>query len=57
MEHGGVVYWDEVNFTPQKVLAVLHAAMDARRQVTIADLGYETIKMVGFVDKLRRKAT
>ena len=46
MEHGGVVYWDEVNFTPQKVLAVLHAAMDARRQVTIADLGYETIKMV-----------
>ena len=40
--YGGVVYWDELNFAPGKVTAVAHSALDDRRQVTIADLGYKT---------------
>lgn len=45
MQYGGVVNWDELNFAPQKVLCTLHEALDDRRQVSLADLGYETFKL------------
>jgi len=45
MQFGGVINWDEINFAPQKVTAVLHEALDDRRQVSLADLGYETFKV------------
>lgn len=42
LRFGGVLYLDELNFAPAKVLSVLHGALDARRQVTIPELGYLT---------------
>jgi MoxR-like ATPase len=39
MRYGGVLYWDEVNFTPARINAVWQSVADARRQVTIQDLG------------------
>jgi AAA domain (dynein-related subfamily) len=43
LQHGpSVINFDEINFAPQKVTAVLHEALDDRRQVSLADLGYET---------------
>ena len=45
LQYGGVLNLDEINFAPQKVTAVLHEALDDRRQVSLADLGYETFKV------------
>ncbi len=39
MRYGGVLYWDEVNFTPARINAVWQSVADARRQVTIQELG------------------
>ena len=45
LQYGGVINWDEINFAPQKVTAVLHESLDDRRQVSLADLGYATFKV------------
>lgn len=45
LQFGGVINWDELNFAPQKVTAVLHEALDDRRQVSLADLGYDTFNV------------
>lgn len=39
IQHGGVLYLDEVNFMPPKTSAVFHPLMDARRFVTIIEQG------------------
>ena len=44
IEHGGIIYLDEVNFLPAKVSAVFHGLLDKRRQITIPELGNKVIK-------------
>lgn len=39
----GVLYFDEVNFLPQRIAAVLHPLFDKRRQITLVDRGGELI--------------
>ena len=43
VRHGGVIYLDEVNFMPPRVLAVLHGLLDKRRSITLMEHGGETI--------------
>ncbi len=45
IRHGGVLYLDEINFAPPRIMAVLHGALDKRRQVTVPELGNETINL------------
>jgi nitric oxide reductase NorQ protein len=45
VRNGGVLYLDEINFAPPRIMAVLHGALDKRRQVTVPDLGNETITL------------
>lgn len=45
MRHGGIIYLDEINFAPMRVMSVLHGCLDARRQITIPELGYETFDL------------
>lgn len=35
--HGGIIYLDEINFAPAKVLAYIHGWLDKRRTVNIAE--------------------
>jgi nitric oxide reductase NorQ protein len=44
IEHGGIIYLDEVNFLAPKVAAVFHPLLDKRRQITIPELGNKVIK-------------
>ena len=44
IKHGGVLYFDEVNFLPAKVAAVLQSLLDKRRQITILEKGNEVIE-------------
>lgn len=43
--HGGLIYLDEVNMLPPRNAAVFHGALDLRRQVTIPELGNESITL------------
>jgi hypothetical protein len=45
IRHGGVLYLDEINFAPPRIMAVMHGALDKRRQVTVPELGNETINL------------
>jgi len=45
IRHGGVIYLDEINFAPPRIMAVLHGALDKRREVTIPELGNLSIKL------------
>lgn len=44
IKHGGVLYFDEVNFLPAKVAANVHGLLDKRRQITILEKGNEVIE-------------
>lgn len=35
--HGGIIYLDEVNMTPPKILSILHGLLDRRRTITVND--------------------
>lgn len=43
IRHGGILYIDEANFMPPKMMAVFHG-LDKRRQITILDRGNEVVK-------------
>lgn len=40
---GGVLYFDEVNFAPQRVMSVINALLDGRRFIVIPELGGEVV--------------
>lgn len=44
IENGGILYLDEVNFTPPKIMSVFHSLTDDRRVVTILEQGNRVIK-------------
>lgn len=44
IKHGGVLYFDEVNFLPSKVAANVHGLLDKRRQITILEKGNEVVE-------------
>ena len=45
MREGGVLYLDEVNFAPPRIMSVLHGALDKRRVVVVPELENEQIKL------------
>ena len=44
IQHGGILYLDEVNFLPQKVAAAFQALTDKRRYITILEDGNRMVK-------------
>lgn len=40
---GGILYLDEINFAPPRVMAVLHSLLDARRFIVVQELGNKVI--------------
>jgi MoxR-like ATPase len=37
--YGGIIYLDEVNFTPPRIGVVLHGLLDKRRTITLLEIG------------------
>lgn len=44
IKHGGILYFDEVNFLHPKIAASLQSLLDKRRQITIMEKGNEVVE-------------